>query len=326
MNQKGGEIKTGMAVTGCMYRIPVYTVLFLCVLLGPGSIDAQDLDPRAYVWIPIRVNTVVSGFAYSQGGVVTDPALPLTNLKADVQTPSFGYVRSFGLFGKTASAFVALPYTWAQLSADVNNQRQSRNLSGFSDLRMRMTVLLLGAPATTIANFAKAKHKTILGMSINVIAPSGQFFSDKLINLGTNRWSFRPELALSHPMCKRWLIDTYAGIWLFTNNNSFYPGNAVRSQNPMGTVQAHLSYNVRLRMWVALDATYYMGGQSSINDVTKDDRQSNSRVGATIVFPVGKIHSVKLAASTGAIIRSGADFNTFSIGWQTSWTGSRISH
>jgi len=185
--------------------------------------------------------------------------------------------------------------------------------------------LLIGAPATTIQKFAQVKHKTILGMSVTVTAPTGQYFTDKLINLGTNRWAFKPELALSHPIGKRWLIDVYTGVWLFTQNNQYYTGKSKRTQQPMGAFQAHLSYTIRPKMWMALDATYYVGGESTINDVNKDDRQNNSRIGATFVFPVFKKSSLKLAASTGAIIRAGADFNTFSIGWQTTWMDKKRS-
>lgn len=291
----------------------------LLLLLDPNPTKAQDLDPRAYVWVPIKGNFISSGFAYSQGGVLTDPSLPIDNLKASVQTLNIGYARSFNLLGKTATAFAALPYSWAQASADVNGQRESITRSGFSDMRMRLSVLLIGAPATPIEKFAQVKHKTIFGMSLTVSAPTGQYFSDKLINLGTNRWAFKPELALSQPLKKKLLIDLYAGFWMFTQNNRFYTGKSTRSQEPMGSFQAHFSYTIKPKMWLALDATYYVGGNSTVNGVYKNDRQNNSRIGGTFVFPVLKRNTIKLAASTGAVVRAGADFDTFSIGWQTTW-------
>jgi hypothetical protein len=205
------------------------------------------------------------------------------------------------------------------VSGEVGNQAERITRSGFSDMRLRLSVLVLGAPAATLQELAKAPRKTVLGVSLNMIIPTGQFFSDKLINLGTNRFSFRPEIALSQPVGKRGLIDVYYGVWFFTKNKSFYPGNAVRSQQPMGTFQVHLSYNIKALMWVALDATYYMGGKSSVDDTYNDDRQDNSRIGATAVMPVGKRNSIKLSFSTGAIVRAGQDFSTFSVGWQTSW-------
>jgi hypothetical protein len=295
--------------------------LVLWLMIISANSYTQDLDPRAYVWLPIKTNTMVSGFSYSHGGVVTDPTLPIQDLEASVQAVSLGYVHTFNLFGLTSQAMVALPYSWAQVSGKVLGQSESITRSGMADTRLRFTVLLHGAPAVGLAEFMKAPKKTIVGMSLNIIAPTGQFYEDKLINLGTHRWSFRPELALSKPVGKRWLIDAYAGIWFFTDNHSFYPGDAVRSQQPMGAFQAHISYNLRPRLWVAANATFYTGGKSSINDLYNDDRQQNARVGVTAVFPVGKANSIKLSASTGAVVRVGQDFTTFSIGWQRSWFG-----
>ncbi|HCL84251.1 MAG TPA: hypothetical protein DIC22_09760, partial [Chitinophagaceae bacterium] len=146
---------------------------------------------------------------------------------------------------------------------------------------------------------------------------TGQYLNGKLINLGTNRWSFKPELALSQPVGNRWLFDVYGGIWFFTANNSFYPGNAVRTQDPMPSFQGHISYNVTSRLWAAFNYTYYIGGATTVDGVLNDDRQENSRIGGTLVLPVGKRNSVKIAYSTGAIIRFGANFSTVSVAWQS---------
>lgn len=164
-----------------------------------------------------------------------------------------------------------------------------------------------------------APRKTILGASLNIVAPTGQFYRDKLINIGTNRWSFFPEVALSQPLGKKWLVDVYSGVWFFTDNSHFYPGNSVRSQKSMGAFQAHVSYNITPVFWVAVNSTYYVGGNSSINGEVKDDRASNSRLGITAVIPTGKLSSIKLSANTGAVVRVGQDFDSFSIGWQKSW-------
>jgi len=301
------------------HRLISSVVIYLLLITFP--MVAQDLDPRAYARVPIHATTLVTGFSYSFGGVVTDPTLPVQNIEAHVQTPSIGIAHSFSLFKLTSQALVALPYSWAQVSGDVANQAESITRSGFSDTRLRLSVLVHGAPAATLSEVMKAPRKTVVGVSLSMIVPTGQFFSDKLINLGTNRFSFKPEVALSHPFSKRWLIDVYAGAWFFTKNRSFYPGNSVRTQEPMGTFQAHLSYNIKALLWVAFDATYYVGGQSSVNDIYNDDRQSNSRLGATAVLPVGKRNSLKFSFSRGAIVRIGQNFTTFSIGWQTTWIG-----
>jgi hypothetical protein len=294
--------------------------IIACMTFIVSPVFSQDLDPRAYIQVPVKSTTMITGFAYSHGGVVTDATLPVQNINADVQSFSVGVARSFDLFGLSSQALIALPYSLAQVTGDVNQQASRITRSGFGDMRLRLSVLFHGAPAATLAEMRNTPpHKTILGASLNIVVPTGQFFSDKLINLGTHRWSFRPELALSQRIRKRWTLDAYAGVWLFTNNASFYPGSSLRKQDPMSTFQAHFSYNINPQMWVAFDATFYTGGSSSVNGVYNDDRQSNARFGITAVVPTGKLSSLKFSASTGAVVRVGQDFSTYSIGWQHSW-------
>jgi hypothetical protein len=269
--------------------------------------------------MPINTNVFISGISYSTGDVITDPAVPVTDFKARVTTPSLGFIRSFGMLHRMASVFVALPYTCASASGLLNGQPQSVTRSGLSDARVRMTLLLRGGKARTLTEFKNANLKqTILGVSLTAIIPTGQYFPDKLINLGVNRWAFKPEFAFSQPVGK-WLVDIYTAVWMFTDNKSFYPGTATRAQNPIGTIQAHLSYNINLRTWIGMNTTFYTGGNSRINGMENADRQENSRIGLTIVLPAGKWSAFKLAASTGAIINFGADFTMLSAGWQRSF-------
>lgn len=281
--------------------------------------QAQDLDPRAYMRLPIATTTAFTGFSFSSGGVVTDPTLPIDNIKANVQAISFGVSRTFNFMGNTSQVLAVLPYSWAQVSGDVGEQFTEITRSGMADARLRFSTLLIGGKAGTLQEIVQAPKKTILGLGLHVSVPTGEFMPEKLINLGTNRWAFRPELSLSQPLGKRWLVDIYSGVWLFTNNNSFYPGNNLRSQKPLGAFQTHISYNINPILWVALDATYYLGGTSSINNDLREDRQENTRVGVTAVIPTGKTTSLKLAASTGAVVRIGQDFTTYTLGWQKTW-------
>ena len=300
-------------------RVECLGLGLLCLLLLAAPLAAQDLDPRAYAHVPVNGTFLITGFSVSHGGIVTDPSLPVTDINATVEAPSIGIARSFNLFGKTAQVFGAMPYAWAQVSGKVFEEAASTSRAGLSDMRVRVSALLRGAPAGSVLAVAKAPRRTILGTSLTIGVPTGQFFPYRLINVGTNRWSFKPEFAVSHPVGGRWLIDAYAGLWLFASNHSFYPGTSVHTQEPMGAFQAHVSYSFQRTMWAAFDATYYVGGRSTTDGVVNNDRQSNTRVGATFAFPVGRRHSIKLAASRGAIVRAGANFSTFSVGWQTGW-------
>ena len=294
----------------------------LGLLLLGTSAAAQDLDPRAYAKVPIGATFAIAGFSFTDGAVLTDPTLPVKNVHATAETPSVGVAESFSLFGRTAQALVALPYSWAQVSGDVNEQARRVTRAGFSDMRLRLSVLLAGAPAMTLPEMAKSPRRPIIGTSVTVTAPTGQYHPDLLINLGANRWAFKPEVAISYPLRQRWLVDVYAGVWLFTSNGSYYPGAAVRTETPVGALQLHVSYSLSLKAWAAFDATWYDGGQTSVNGTPDTTRASKTRVGATLVFPVAGRHSIKVAVSTGAFVQGGADYTTVSVGWQTWWLNS----
>jgi hypothetical protein len=259
------------------------------------------------------------GLGVSEGGIVTDPTLVVTDVQATVISPLVGAGRSFGMLGRTAQVFAVLPFSLAAMSGRVFGDAASAERDGLSDMRLRVSWLVRGAPAFSVVELAKAPRRTILGVSLNVAAPTGQYDPEKLINLGTNRWAFRPEFAVSQPMGQRWLFDAYAGLWLFTANDEQYPGTQRKTQAPMGTFQAHVSYNFQRQLWAALDMTYYVGGRTTVDDFSTEDMQSNVRGGFTVALPIGQRHSIKLAVSRGAIVRLGANFNTYSLAWQTAW-------
>jgi len=300
-----------------VFRNQIYLALLLLVL--PLSALAQDLDPRAYARVPINMTFFGVGFGYTYGNVLLDPSLPLKDLDADMESPMFGVGHTMNLFGFTSQVYATLPYAWAQISGKLNGVDESRTRAGLGDMRLRISMLLFGAPPVTLEEFRKGSPDFILGLSLSITAPTGQFFPDKLINIGTNRWSFKPEIGISYPLSKYWFVDVYAGIWLFTNNNEFFPGNSVRSQNPLGSFQTHISYNFNPAMWAAIDFTYYTGGQSSVNGIKDNNDQNNVRVGATFNLPISRSQAIKLAYSTGAIIRFGADFSTISLAWQVAF-------
>ena len=266
------------------FRVLAPGVIWLSLVATSAA--AQDLDPRAYAQAPTGLTVAIAGVSFSSGGVLTDPTLPAENVHADVLTPSVGVARTFGLFGRTAQALAALPYSWAQVTGDVGEQAQRIDRSGLSDMRLRLSVLLAGAPAMTPQQFAKSRRRPIVGTSLTVAAPTGQYSPQRFINLGTNRWSFKPEVAVSYPLGEKWLVDAYAGLWLFGSNASFYPGTAVRTQTPIGTLQTHISYSLSLKAWAAFDSTWYRGGQASVDNAPPRAAEPNSRVGATLGLSV----------------------------------------
>jgi len=299
-------------------RLPAMAVV-IAVLGLTATVLGQDLEPRAYSAAPVGAHFLVIGLAYSAGNVLLDPSVPITDVKARIGLAAPGYAQTFRLFGRTASLAVALPYALGKMSGQVGEDvdRQTITRSGFGDVRMRVAVNLLGGRALTPQEFARRKPATTLGVSLVAVAPTGQYVPAHLINIGANRWSFKPELGLSHPI-GNWVLDLAAGVWLFTDNSNFYGGQR-RTQAPLWSTQGHLSYSFRPGLWLAVDATYYAGGQSSVNGVVKDDRQGNTRGGLTLAVPFAKAYSLKFSCSTGMITRIGGKFTTFGVALQYRW-------
>jgi len=289
----------------------------IALLAYAASAGAQELEPRAYSPAPVGLNFVLFAGSRSTGEVLLDPSVPIEDIEATIDAGVAGYGRTFALWGQSASFAVAVPVAWADVSGNVGEDRRSVKREGLADVRLRLATNLIGGPALTPKQFAQRTPATTLGASLVVIAPTGEYFPDKLINIGTNRWGFKPELGLSMPY-KRWMFDVYAGVWLFTDNDDFF-GGVRRSQDPITTLQGHVSYTIRPRLWLAFDSTYYFGGQSTVGGVLKADRKENSRLGLTLSLPLGKSQSLKVAWSEGASTRTGNDFSTWGIAWQYAW-------
>jgi len=282
---------------------------------------AQQLEPRAYSAAPVRTTFAGVGYAHSSGDVVFDPSLPFTDVSARIQVVAPFYLRTFGLLGHQASVGVVVPYAWGHVEGNVQEQFRRADRSGFADLAMRLAVGLAGAPALTPGAFRERKPSTFVGASLTVTAPTGEYDPSKLVNLGTNRWAFKPELGLSHPLGK-WWIEGYAGVWIFTHNDAFFGGQH-REQDPLAVAQAHVVRVFKPGLWAALNGIYYRGGSTTLNGVQNADRQENSRLGATVAIPLVKGQSLKLAAAKGTSTRVGAALTTFGITWQRVWIDAR---
>jgi hypothetical protein len=285
------------------------------VLAIPYSAIAQDLEPRAYSPSPIGTTFIVVSATRSAGGIFTDTSTPITDVDATVGILGLAMGHTFGLAGKQVLALGVVPVIWGEASGSIGEDRRTASRRGLGDTRVKLSTILAGSPAMRPAEFAKAPRRPILGVSLTLGAPTGQYDATKLVNLGSNRWAFKPEIGLSYP-AGRWTLDAYAGIWFFTDNDEYYPGSSSRHQDAIKALQGHVSYTLGRRAWIAVNGTWYSGGQSRVDNVGKEDLQRNSRLGATLAVPIGTRQSLKIAYSAGATTRVGADFRTLTVAWQ----------
>lgn len=289
----------------------------LGVLLLPQYVVAQTLEPRAYSPAPIGTRFLLVAAAESTGGVAVDASVPLENVEATVDGLGIGYGVTFPFFGQSASAALLIPYVDAEFSGDVQETFRKVTREGLGDLSLRLTCGLIGAPALTPAEFAARAPRPALSAGLFIAAPTGEYFPDKLINIGANRWSFKPELGLTWPL-GHWYLELTGGAWFFTDNDDFF-GGRVRKQEPLATIQTNVSYTFRPRLWVSAGWTYYTGGRTTVDSRRNVDWQDNNRYGVTVSFPVSKRQSLKFNWSSGATTRIGNDFDTFGLAWQFVW-------
>jgi hypothetical protein len=289
------------------------------------TLSAQDLRPRAYVITPIHSNAVILGYAFNDGSIFFGTVLPITDASGRYSVPNLTYYHSISFFKRSANITGTLPYVVGTFQGEVNESEQQIYRSGMADSIFRCSVNLFGGPAMPTKNFMKWKQKTLLGASIEVVAPTGQYYSSHLINPGSKRWAFKPELGYSRRW-RDWILDAYGGVWLFTTNSNYLTGSEFShrqntlTQAPMGAIEMHLSYDAKPRLWVSVDDNYWYGGETTVNNVLKiGTLQSNSRIGGTLSIPLSKHQSVKFSYSDGELARIGGTFQTVSLAWQYSW-------
>lgn len=296
-----------------------FVAALLVLAAGAQCARAQDIEPRAYSNIPVGVNFLLAGYGQANGGLVTDPSLPLEN--ADLRTDSavVAYVRGIDVRGRSGKVDVVVPYGWVSGTAELAGQSQSRNVSGFGDPRLRFSLNLIGAPALSVKEMASFQQDTIVGISVQVSAPLGQYDGTRLINLGTNRWFVKSELGVSKSLGP-WTLEFAPAVTFYSDNHDFI-GDSTREQDPVYSVQGGVIYGFSNGVWVALNGTYYTGGRTAVDGVDGNDLKKNSLAGLTVALPIDRNHSVKLYASTGVATRVGNEADTFGVLWQYRWGG-----
>jgi hypothetical protein len=300
----------------------VAVLMFSALAMLPASISsAQELLPAAYTPAPYGINLLSLAATYNSGDLAFDPSGPIEDASAKIGFSTLGYARTLKVAGRSANIGVILPYVIGDLEGLYLGEQASAERSGLGDLVFRGAVNLFGAPAMSPKEFSTYRPRTLIGVSLIVKAPTGQYDPSKLINIGTNRWAFKPEIGIVHVM-GRWAIDAYVGGWFFTDNTDFF-GGLTREQDPMLSTQFHVRYLIQRGLWAAIDGNFWRGGQTTVNGAVNDDLQRNSRIGATVSMRLGRSQSLRIAASRGAFTRIGGDFSSIGVSYGYSWMRKR---
>jgi hypothetical protein len=296
--------------------IAIILLLFFFSTLPLVLAYAQELEPRSYANTPVGMNFLVGGYAYSEGNVATEPSLPISDVEIKTHTAVLAYVRTLDLWGRSGKVELIAPFSWTSGTGKFLGDQRRRSIRGLNDPRVRISALLYGGPALSLKEFADHQPDLIIGASMQVFVPLGQYDDDKLFNLGTNRWTFKPELGLSKTFGPLTLELATAGSF-YTDNDKFL-GDKTIEQNPLLSVQGHLIYNITPGIWAALDAVYYTGSRSIV-DGRRGESLENARLGLTLALPVNRYNSIKLYGTKGIYSKTGSDYDLIGVAWQIRW-------
>lgn len=293
-------------------------ILLLYIYFLPNSL-AQELEPRAYANAPVGLNFIVAGYQYSDGGLIFDPSIPINGASSTADVAVFGYLRTLNVAGMSAKAGIILPYAdlYAEGRDEQTNDLLTRETSGLVDPSLYFSINFYGAPALNLQEFRSYKQDTIIGFSLKVTPPLGQYEKQKIINIGTNRWSIKSELGISKAI-NRWILEATTNATFYSSNDEFNT-NQTRTQEPVYSLQGNLTYTFKNRIWLSYGLTYFTGGKTEANGITNNDLQNNTRTGLTIAIPIDKYNSIKVLASSGLSTRTGTDYDSLSVFWQYRW-------
>jgi len=258
---------------------------------------------------------LIAGYAHQTGDVVTDPTIPVTGVDSTIDSAVLAYQHTIDLFGRTGNFQVELPYVDGTTSGMVSDVPGRRDVAGIGDVAATLTINLLGAPSMSPTEFQAMRQnpRPILGASIKVLAPTGDYEADKLINIGTNRWAARLQLGYIQPLGRQWALEMAGGAWFFGTNDNFL--GYTREQDPIAAIEVHLIRVTKAGIWASLDGNYYAGGRSYLDDESRADFQRNSRMGITIAWPIQRRHLIKAGYSQGVATESGGDYAIASLSY-----------
>jgi hypothetical protein len=288
-------------------------LLVLAVGCFPRDLYAQFTDPRTYTVSPVGLNQLEIDYARAHADASLDPSLEVGGAHVDINQELIAYTRNVGLLDYLGWIKATVPF--AQLSGSVAGTQLSGSTSGAGDASLELAMLLKGGRALSAAEFSKYEPATTWGAGVTITAPTGKYNPDKLLNLGANRWSFKPEIGVSHPFGpdESWVIDGYVNAYFFTDNTS-YRGVEVLRQEPLPGVETHLSHDFTSHFWMSLDLRYAFRGDTAVDGVDQNSTQQSLVVGSEASWSPNERHTFALVfasavvhknapAATGVLIR-----------------------
>ena len=296
-----------------------YNLLAMFTSTALALCNAYALEPTPRQWnhLPKDTNFFAAAYAYTEADIGFDPVLRIEDATMEQDSWALKYIRTFKLFEKSARVDITQAYQEAYWEGLLDGARASTARHGPSDTFVRFAINLYGAPPLGGKEYVKYRKntstETIIGAGLAVRLPTGDYEEDKLLNLGQNRFTFRPQLGFMHTRGK-WTVDLMTEIAFFTDNDDFYGGNK-REQDPLFIAYGSLTYTFNPGHWLAFSAGFDYGGESTINGVDKDDRRQDTGGALTYAYPLSRSSGLQFSyISTRTQESLGNDTDTIAVG------------
>jgi len=297
--------------------------LFICLVFDifqfPARLYAQFTDPRTYDNTPVGANQLELDYGYARSNTSIDTSLIVSGAKLNLNAGVVDYTRYFGFVHHMAWVEADVPL--AGLSGSITGTDIHGSSTGAGDSSYELAVLLKGGPALSVSQFANYKPATTVGMSLTMSAPSGQYNPDKLLNLGADRWSFKPEIAVSQPFGReqKWEFDAYANVYFFTDNSSYH-GVEVLRQEALPGLEGHVSYSFINSLWVSLDTRYSYRGDTFINGANQNDSQQNFTLGSEVNVSLNPRNSLVFEFARALVHKNGTAVTGVAVKYDYTWS------
>jgi hypothetical protein len=297
-----------------------FILLTLAVLHCPDRAFAQFSDPRAYENTATGTNQIELGYAYAHGDTSIDTSVIVTGAQLDLHQGMIGYTRYFGWLHRLMWVEAGVPA--ARLAGSITGTNVRRSTAGAGDSSYGLGMLLRGGAALSPTQFADYTPRTTLGVSFTATAPTGSYDADRILNLGADRWSLKPEIALSHPFgpAQKWVFDAYANVYFYTDNTS-YQGREILRQEPLPGLEGHISYSFNDRVWSSVDSRYSFRAATIVNGVNQDNPQQNFILGTETNIALTSHNSLVVAVGKALTHRNGPAVTGVSLRYDYTWGG-----
>jgi hypothetical protein len=289
------------------------------VLLSASGGWAQEFEPRTYAVAPVGLNFVAVGYGFATGAVLMDPAIPVDDVDGDIHVAFARYVRTLSLFNRPSKLKLLLPWTSGSWTGTVEGLTTDRHATGIGDVRIGIETLFAGTKVEKPADMPAETAPTVWGARLQLVAPTGAYENDRVVNLGSNRWTFIPEVGFSHAV-GRWSLEGAVATWLFTDNDDFVDGRLLE-QDPLLVAKLHAIRSVRPGFWWAVAAGYGYGGRTYVDGEQRATIQRNWRVSAMLAYPLTTTQGFSVSLATGGNAGAGTDADAITVAYQVAWGG-----